>query len=204
MYKWISSGVAAFVVLMFILAQYWSSMPDTFNVEQVSVQQAESLNTAPVTGFTTVNTLIEVSNQLLDKPGGYLSNDIMPPSIFLDNMPAFEFGALEMIRDMALALRKDFSRSQSQSQENPYLKIAQPQFNIDHKSWAWPSAESEYKKAIDALTSYRNSLADQGQSNAQFYARADNLKDWLNEVEKRLGSLSQRLSASVGQERLNT
>lgn len=204
MYKWISSGVAAFVVLMFILAQYWSSMPDTFNVEQVSVQQAESLNTAPVTGFTTVNTLIEVSNQLLDKPGGYLSNDIMPPSIFLDNMPAFEFGALEMIRDMALALRKDFSRSQSQSQENPYLKIAQPQFNIDHKSWAWPSAESEYEKAIDALTSYRNSLADQGQSNAQFYARADNLKDWLNEVEKRLGSLSQRLSASVGQERLNT
>ncbi|NVK24276.1 MAG: DUF2333 family protein, partial [Gammaproteobacteria bacterium] len=66
------------------------------------------------------------------------------------------------------------------------------------------SAESEYEKAIDALTSYRNSLADQGQSNAQFYARADNLKDWLNEVEKRLGSLSQRLSASVGQERLNT
>ena len=41
-------------------------------------------------------------------------------------------------------------------------------------------------------------------SNAQFYARADNLSEWLQEVEKRLGSLSQRLSASVGQDRLDT
>jgi hypothetical protein len=204
MYKWISSGIASVVILMAVIAQYWSTMPDTFNVEQVTVAKAGELNSVPVTGFATVNTLIEVSNRMLDKPGGYLSNDIMPPSIFLDNMPAFEFGALEMVRDLALALRKDFSRSQSQSQENQYLKIAQPQFNIDHTSWAWPAAESEYEKALDALASYRNSLADQGQSNAQFYARADNLKDWLNEVEKRLGSLSQRLSASVGQDRLNT
>jgi hypothetical protein len=38
----------------------------------------------------------------------------------------------------------------------------------------------------------------------QFFARADNLRDWLKQVEKRLGSYSQRLSASVGQDRLNT
>ena len=204
MYKWVASGVASVVALMFIIAQYWSIMPDMFDVEKASIAQASELNTAPVTGFTTVNTVIEVSSRLLNKSGGYLSNDITPPSIFLDNIPAFEFGALEMTRDLALALRKDFSRSQSQSLENPYLKIAQPQFNIDHTSWAWPAAESEYGNAIEALTSYRNALADRGQSDAQFYARADNLKDWLNEVEKRLGSLSQRLSASVGQDRINT
>lgn len=204
MYKWISIGSGGFLVLLLIIAQYWSTMPDTFDVEQASTEQAKSINAAPVTGFTTTNTLIEVTNHLLDKPGGYLSNDILPPGVMLDNMPAFEFGALEMIRDLSLALRKDFSRSQSQSLENPYLKIAQPQFNIDHRSWAWPSAESEYTKGVEALEKYRDSLADQNQSDAQFYARADNLKDWLNEVEKRLGSLSQRLSASVGQERVNT
>lgn len=204
MYKWISIGASSFVLLLLAIAQYWSVMPDTFNVEQASIAQAEKNNTTPVTGYTTTNTLIEVTTHLLDKPGGYLSNDILPPGVVLDNMPAFEFGALEMIRDLSLALRKDFSRSQSQSLENAYLKVAQPQFNIDHRSWAWPSAESEYNKAVDALIKYRDSLADQTQSDAQFYARADNLKDWLNEVEKRLGSLSQRLSASVGQERLNT
>jgi hypothetical protein len=39
---------------------------------------------------------------------------------------------------------------------------------------------------------------------AQFFARADNLRYWLGTVETRLGSLSQRLSASVGQRRINT
>ncbi|WP_299265441.1 DUF2333 family protein [uncultured Psychrosphaera sp.] len=204
MYKLLSAGVVTVIVFFLLLAQYWSFMPDTFDVEKVSIEKAESLNVSPVTGFTTTNTLIEVTERLLNKPGGYLTNDIMPPGVFLDNIPAFEFGALEMIRDMALTLRKDFSRSQSQSLENQYLKIAQPQFNIDSKSWAWPSAESEYSKAIEALIKYRDTLADNEQGNGQFYARADNLRDWLGEVEKRLGSLSQRLSASVGQDRINT
>lgn len=204
MYKWIATGVGTVSLIMLVLAQYWSFMPDVFNVQNRAIEEAKKLNVEVVTGFTTTHTLIEVTNTLLQKPGGYLSNDITPPSVMLDNMPAFEFGALEMIRDLALSLRKDFSRSQSQSLENPYLKIAQPQFNIDHRSWAWPSAESEYSKAIEALVNYRNSLADKSQNTAQFYARADNLRDWLNEVEKRLGSLSQRLSASVGQERSNT
>lgn len=204
MYKWILSGLGLLLILMFGFAQYWSMMPNIFDVQSRSLEAAQKLNTTPVTGFTTTHTLIEVSDTLLNKPGGYLSNDITPPSIVLDNMPAFEFGVLEMVRDLSLALRKDFSRSQSQSLENPYLKVAQPQFNIDHKSWAWPSAESEYGKGIEALISYRDSLADRSQNAAQFYARADNLRDWLGEVEKRLGSLSQRLSASVGQVRTNT
>jgi hypothetical protein len=204
MKKWLIAGATSVLVLFIVLAQYWSMMPDNFDVQAKSLEAAKRLNMAPVTGFTTTNTLIEVSQSLLDKPGGYLSNDILPPTVFLDNMPAFEFGVLEMVRDLSLALRKDFSRSQSQSAENRYLKNAQPEFNIDSKSWAMPSAESSYKNGIDALIDYRNSLADTQQNDAQFYARADNLHDWLNEVEKRLGSLSQRLSASVGQERLNT
>ncbi len=47
-------------------------------------------------------------------------------------------------------------------------------------------------------------LLDEDNYNAQFFARADNLRYWLRTVETRLGSLSQRLSASVGQKRINT
>ena len=47
-------------------------------------------------------------------------------------------------------------------------------------------------------------MADPSQPNAQFYTRADNLNNWLGDVATRLGSLSQRLSASVGRVRLNT
>ena len=47
-------------------------------------------------------------------------------------------------------------------------------------------------------------MADPAQGDSQFYTRADNLREWLKQVEKRLGSMSQRLSASVGSERVNT
>jgi hypothetical protein len=101
-------------------------------------------------------------------------------------------------------MRKDFSRSQSQSTEDMDLAIAEPQFNFDSESWMLPSSEGEYRTGADALIRYLDRLADQQQSQAQFYARADNLTRWLGDVETRLGSLSQRLSASVGQKRLNT
>ena len=82
--------------------------------------------------------------------------------------------------------------------------IAEPRFNFDTNSWILPSSESVYREAIDHLERYRDRLVDEDQSNAQFYSRADNLSLWLGTVETRLGSLSQRLSASVGQRRINT
>jgi hypothetical protein len=141
---------------------------------------------------------------LLDKPGGYLSNDVMPPSVLLDNIPNWEFGALVQSRDLARVLRNDISRSQSQSTENLDLSIAEPQFNFSNDSWILPSTEGEYRGGLKALRRYLSELAKNDAQNTQFYARADNLRVWLSVVEKRLGSLSQRLSASVGQERLNT
>ena len=81
---------------------------------------------------------------------------------------------------------------------------ADPQFHFDSQSWLLPATESEYEKGIGALQNYLARLSDPAEQDAQFFARADNLRDWLAVVEKRLGSLSQRLSASVGRERVNT
>jgi hypothetical protein len=195
--------LSGFFVFLYIIGVLWSFEPDQLNIKEQVTQDAKADNVVPVIGYTTTTALIRVTEQLFDKSGGYLSNDVIPPSVFLDNIPSWEFGALEMIRDMALIMRQEFSRSQSQSLENKFLQIAQPKLNIDHLSWALPSAESEYKEAIEALYAYRQALADVNKQSAQFYARADNLRDWLNEVQKRLGSYSQRLSASVGREQLN-
>jgi hypothetical protein len=185
------------------LAGWWASREPDMLVAEIS-QSRQHLGEKAVVGYSTTTALIRVSETLLDKDGGYIANDIMPPFVLLDNIPAWELGVLEMSRDLALALRKDLSRSQSQSTENKYLKVAQPQFNIDHRSWAIPSAESEYRQAIEQLYLYRAELLDPARPDSQFYARADNLREWLKAVEKRLGSYSQRLSASVGQDRLNT
>jgi DNA phosphorothioation-dependent restriction protein DptG len=105
---------------------------------------------------------------------------------------------------MAKAMRESFSRSQSQSTEDSDLAKAESRFNVDNKSWVLPSSESEYREGIKFLNNYLLRLTDSTQSGTQFYARADNLRYWLSTVETRLGSLSQRLSASVGQRRLNT
>ncbi|MBN7821944.1 DUF2333 family protein [Bowmanella sp. Y26] len=192
------------LVFFYLLAVYWSSEPDTFDVKVHAESDAQSKGVQLAPGYVTTATLIRVSRTLLDKPGGYLSNDVMPPSVMMDNMPAWEYGALEMVRDLSLAMRKDLSRSQSQSMENPDLLVAQPKFNTDSRNWLLPPAESEYGEGIEALERYLSKLASPLDDSAQFYARADNLRDWLKQAEKRLGSLSQKLSASVGQERLNT
>ncbi|WDE04605.1 DUF2333 family protein [Thalassomonas viridans] len=202
--KTVVTMVTAVFFLFYFIGVWWSFEPDEFDVRTQVTQDATRDNVAPVVGYTTTTSLIRVIETMLDKPGGYLSNDAIPPSVFLDNIPAWEFGALEMVRDMALVMRQEFSRSQSQSLENQHLKNAHPQLNIDHTSWAMPSAEGEYKKAVKELYAYRSALTDVSSQNAQFYARADNLRDWLKEVEKRLGSYSQRLSASVGREQMNT
>jgi len=183
-------------------AVWFSSEPEIFEVREHVAKTAPAGK--PVIGYATTDTLIYVTETLLDKPGGFMANDLMPPFSIMDNMPAWELGALEMIRDLSLAMRRDFSRSQSQSVENELLKQVQPKFNIDYRSWAVPSPESEYKEALKLLRVYRQALSDPKVNEHQFYARADNLREWLLAVEKRLGSYSQRLSASVGQDRLNT
>ena len=198
----VTSIVSVFIILYFI-GIYWSFEPSHIDIREQVKQDIIVENVTPVVGYTTTTALIRVSETLLNKPGGYLANDALPPSVFLDNIPSWEFGVLEMVRDMAVIMRQELSRSQSQSAENQYLKIAQPKFNIDHKSWAMPSAEGEYKDAIKSLYAYRLALTEVNSQSAQFYARADNLRDWLQKVTKRLGSYSQRLSASVGREQLN-
>lgn len=196
--------LASIILVLLVIMLWWDRSPSDFDPVEQAQQYATEKRQQLVTGYVSTSTLITLGNSLLDKPGGYLSNDVMPPSIWMDNVPNFEFGVLVQIRDYARALRNDISRSQSQSLEDPDLAIAEPQFNFNSESWMFPPTESEYRKAINALESYLARLSNTDQDDAQFYARADNLAAWLAIVEKRLGSLSQRLSASVGQIRINT
>lgn len=201
--KALAVGTGVLILLLSLVGWYWSQEPDLFsvkaNAEKLATDNAQNV----VAGYTTTATLYTLASTLLNKPGGFLRNDIMPPGVLMDNMPNWEVGVLIQVRDMARALRKDFSRSQSQSREDQDLAVAEPQFNFDARSWILPSSEREYQRGIDKLNSYMARLSDPNDS-AQFYARADNLTRWLGDVETRLGSLSQRLSASVGKPRLNT
>lgn len=197
-------GAVTVLVLASVVGFYWSREPELFDVAENAAAEAKIVGRPVVVGYTTTATLVRTVDTLLEKPGGYLSNDVLSPGVLLDNMPNWEFGVLVQARDLARSLRNDLSRSQSQSVEDSDLKVAEPRLNFDRESWMFPPSEREYREAELRLRSYMNRLNDENSQDAQFYARADNLAAWLGLVEKRLGSLSQRLSASVGQPRLNT
>ena len=87
--KWIGSGLLA---ISFALGLYWSREPDLFSVKNSAAQLATDTDQQVVTGYTTTATLYTLANTLLNKSGGFLNNDVMPPSVLLDNMPSWEIG----------------------------------------------------------------------------------------------------------------
>ena len=187
------------IIAMLVLGAWWGGEPDTFNVHDEAIEyQADSGSTSMPIGFVYTNTLAHMAEILMNKPGGYISNDVAPPGLFLDNIRSWEYGALVMLRDGTTALRNHFARDQSQSMEDKDLALAEPYFYYEPNSWALPSTESEYEKGIKSLHIYMQRLQnpEDTQRRAQFYSRSDNLWTWLEVVIKRLGGLSTRLTAS--------
>src|ERR1700759_2851282 len=200
--KAIGAILAVLIVFVLALMWWWSYEPDQFAGAARANQRAPAHNEPVVTGSVVTSTLMGGGEILLNKRGGYLSNDKLPPGVFMDNVPNWEFGVLTATRDLAREVRNRFSRSQSQSEEDVDLKEADPLFSSPNDRWLLPSSEGQYQKAIDHVDGYFVRLGKNDPNGAQFYARADSLADYLDTVSSRLGSLSQRLSASVGQLRL--
>jgi len=191
--------VALYVLIVLALMWWWSYEPAQFEVVKFAQERSAQHNQPMVAGSVVTATLIGSAETLLDKRGGYLSNDKFPPGVLMDNVPNWEFGVLTATRDLAREMRNKFTRSQSQSEEDADLKEADPLFSSPNDRWLLPSSEGQYRKAIGHVEGYFVRLGKNDPNGAQFYARADSLADYLDVVSTRLGSLSQRLSASVGQ-----
>ena len=198
---WFFGTLAGITILvLFILGAWWGMEPETFDVNEEAVKRMEATNsTSMPIGFVYTNTLAHMAEVLMEKPGGYISNDVAPPGLFLDNIRSWEYGALVMLRDGTTALRNHFARDQSQSIEDKDLSQAEPYFYYEPNSWALPSTESEYDKGVKFLHNYMQRLQNprSDQRRSQFYSRADNLWTYLEVVIKRLGGLSTRLTAST-------
>jgi hypothetical protein len=199
-----TAGGLAILALIVVLFFYYDDEPALFDVNAEALERAGGDASKVWPGVTLTSTLSRVVETLLDKRGGYLSNDMLPPGVLMDNVPNWEFGVVTQVRDLAKSLRNDMTRSQTQSREDVDLAQAEPHFNYQNDAWFLPSTESEYRQGREHVERFLMRLMDENDQDAQFYARADNLAEWLAQVEKRLGSLSQRLSASVAQERFNT
>ncbi len=195
---------AGMVLLLGLLALIWSREPARFDVRANARRVAQAQGMDPKAevpqGYVMVSTVIRLGRSLLDKGGGYLANDIMPPSVFMDDMPAWEMGVLTQIR---IALRTLLMSASSGPQGGaPDLDIvsAQKAFDTDPASWWFPAAEDAYREGIGYLENYLQRLTRSDASRARFEARPVALASWLNEVEESLNELSGKLASSVGSE----
>jgi hypothetical protein len=194
--------IAVYLAICLVLGWWWNDEPQAFDPVAAATTHARQ-GGRDVTGYATTEAVIGITHTLLDKRGGYLSNDLMPPGVWMDNIPSWEYGVLTQLRDVARAYRIDFSRSRSQSREDPDLSVAEGHLFFDNASWAFPPSEREYRDGVSLFENYQARLTGAKQPEARFYTRADNLEQWLQGVETRLGSLAQRLSASIGKRQID-
>ncbi|WP_254277251.1 DUF2333 family protein [Halomonas sp. 3H] len=194
-YGWIWKPLLTLLGLYLVvtvgLGIWWSQAPAPFDVEQATLERRGEAALEPAgRGAVTTATLAATVVTLLDKPGGYLRNDIAPPGLWLDNMPHWELGVLNQARDLARALPGMTAASPDA------LEVAAERLMGDDRDWVYPSTEQRLEEAVEALDAY---LATLGEPDPAGLVAGQGLAPWLAGVADRLDDLGLRLSASVGQ-----
>ncbi|MDR1921548.1 MAG: DUF2333 family protein [Candidatus Adiutrix sp.] len=146
-------------------------------------------------GLMTADTLIVIGDELFSN---WLPNDKVWPTVFLDNPQNFQLGQLEMMRYTARVMRDKLTRLRTTDKIDPDCDEAFTFLSNDPLKWWMPTAESRFNGAVDKLKSYRSRLAA-GQ--AEFYPRADNLYELLDQYVSLLGGVNTRLANAPHRQR---
>lgn len=125
----------------------------------------------------------------------WLPNDIFWPTVLLDNMPNFQLGVLEVVRYNTRVLRDNLTRMRTTDTLDPLAEKTFTALSNDPNKWWFPSAESKWKLAGKSLGDYYQNLIS-GKSN--FYPRADNLVELLNQYLSLMGGVNTRLINAPG------
>jgi len=192
-YGWLWKPLVALVALALVVAivlgVWWSLAPKRFDVETATAEQ-RAVATPASRGAVTVATLATLVDTLLDKPGGYLRNDILPPGVVMDNMPAWELGVLKQVRLLTQSLpTMEGSSGESVARINEAL-------GADPDDWFKTSTEDRLEAVRVELDAYLETFGESG--SAAFGARGRGVGPWLDDVGGSLDALIEQLSASVG------
>nr|WP_298374240.1 DUF2333 family protein [uncultured Halomonas sp.] len=192
-YDWIWKPLLILLILYLViclgLGIWWSQRPGGFDVTQAVLKQREQPMESGARGTVMTATLNATIETLLEKPGGYIRNDMLPPGVWLDNMPSWEYGVLSQARLLTQAL-PSFGAG-----DTSLLNDAAEALDSDSRDWLFPGAEKPYRRALTTLHGYLLSFDNPGMSG--FADNGDALSQWLNKAGQRLEELTRRLSASV-------
>lgn len=140
-----------------------------------------------VKGTAFVQTNLALIDQMVDN---WIPNDYFWPTIFLDNLPNFQIGELEVVRYNVRVLRDNLSRSRTTDKIDKDAEDAFTALSNDPSKWWFPSAESRWKAAGQSLGRYNQNLLD---GRSTFYPRADNLVELLDQYASLMGGVNTRL-----------
>ena len=132
------------------------------------------------------------TNQMLIKQmqENWLPNDIYWPTVFLDNMPSFQLGELEVVRYNIHVLRDNLSRMRTTDKIDRKVEGAFTSLSNDPRKWWFPSAESKWENAYDDLEVYYQNLVA---GVSHFYPRGDNLIELMDDYASLMGGVNTRL-----------
>lgn len=148
-------------------------------------------------GFHTVGMLQQMMAAQLNGFGGWLPNDLPgSPGWFLDNLPNFQMGLLQVTRHGTRVLRDNLTRQRTSDAVHKQTDLAYTAFANDPYKWAFPSAEGRFGKGGEALLAFQADLGAGG----NFYPRADNLVQLLEPLVSELGAVTTLLLNSRGPE----
>ena len=180
-------GLSIPVVMVY---EYGRAFPEPFDPrpQPIAGQDAGAAPAPPPRGVVFTDTLIRLSERMLVS---WLPNDVIYPSIFLDNPQNFQLGELEVLRYSTRVLRDKLSRQRTTDKIDPHADRAFTDLANNPRLWIFPSAEGKLRDAVRALEAYRRGL-ETGSSN--FYPRADNLIELLDQLTSLLGGVDTRLA----------
>lgn len=185
-YRWLFIIVLPLAILTTVVAGYEYNKAFKPFFEPVPTMGKDEKGPAPGVVFT--NTIIKLTEQMLE---GWLPNDRLWPSIFLDNPHNYQMGQLEVIRYGTRLLRDKLSRQRTTDKIDQLTDRAFTDFSNDPYRWMFPSAESKFKDAVKALREYQVGLK---KGTSHFYPRADNFIELLDQLTSLLGGFNTRLA----------
>lgn len=139
-------------------------------------------------GLAFTETLIFLGDEMMK---AWLPNDMLYPTIFLDNPQNFQLGELEAMRYAVRVLRDNLSRMRTTDKIDENIDKVYILFSNDPRKWIFPSAESKYKAGVRELKIYHDRLK---KGNAEYFPRADNLIELLSQLNSLLGGVNTRLA----------
>ena len=166
--------------------EYNRAFPSFF--DPVPARSAPEAQKVIPPGEVFTDTLVTLGHSLLR---AWLPNDVVYPSVFLDNPQNYQLGQLEVLRYSTRVLRDKLSRQRTTDKIDPQADRSFTSFSNNPHVWIFPAAEAKFNEGIQALVDYQRDLHN---GKSHFYPRADNLIELLDQYTSLLGGVDTRLS----------